>query len=854
MKFLFASCLAVIFSLSVSARDIKVSFEDDKSAVVNPGMGFCHYAYAGRLWAYGSSNPAWDTLDWFPGCSTVYMRVLWSDLEPEEGKYRWDLLDRYQQPWCAAGKKIAIRVICCNQTKEACPDFVREAGAKGRWFRYKKHNVSADFPLRWEPEYDDPIFLEKFGDFLRAFAARYDGSKDVAFVDVGSFGLYGEGHSEYLSNLFITAPSEYNRLAQLHLKMWREAMPNTYLVVSDDIGGSDNSEADHPNMAYARSLGIGFRDDSIFCSPKQYWYHSHWGKLAAEQFPVVIETGHISAFDAKGYSDQALTEENFLKCIEDHRASYFSIHEFPEDHLERFRTIIEKMNLRLGYRIVPEEIIYPETVTPDSPVTIRSRWHNAGVAPCYGGGFLNWMLLDRSGRVCWSSVDASFNVKSLEPTVGGRIKPMTVESRVTFGHTEKNPELDNCLAWARATGRDPGDWNVMLPAGEYELCFSIGDKMGKPEIAVPVAGDRARRIHTVGRITVLPANGSPAPFRQTVQAPVGDIRSVYLEFGTNMWCEWPSIQMGQTFEEAVEKIIPRRRPALKVIRDDSVWQRVTEYASRKGINMLVLDLGEALIYPSHPELAVEGSWNTERMRDEIRRLNNLGIEVVPKLNFSQTHNGWMKEYRRMICTPEYYKVCEDLIADVMDIFGNPRYFHIGFDEESIGNQKQFMYKCCRTGELWWNDLLFFVRTVENHGARVWMWSDYGWNHSDFYERCPKSVIQQNWYYDDWCEGFDAIREDAKGYNRVKGFIELEKHGFDQVPCGTNWVSRTRAEKGAGADDIMDGVVDIARKRISKEHLYGYMIAVWDNVTPENEESIIHGIDLLDDALKVKTIL
>lgn len=96
----------------------------------------------------------------------------------------------------------------------------------------------------------------------------------------------------------------------------------------------------------------------------------------------------------------------------------------------------------------------------------------------------------------------------------------------------------------------------------------------------------------------LPAMGKGAKtnFRQTVQAPVGDIRSLYLEFGTNMWCEWPTVQMGKTYEEAVEKILPNRRPALKVLRDDAVWQRVTDYAAAKGVNMVVLDLGEALIY------------------------------------------------------------------------------------------------------------------------------------------------------------------------------------------------------------------------------------------------------------------
>ena len=80
---------------------------------------------------FSASTPENDTLDWFPGCSTVYMRVLWNDIEPEEGEFRWDLFDTAAQNWIAKGKKVAFRIICCNQTETATPQFVRDAGAKG---------------------------------------------------------------------------------------------------------------------------------------------------------------------------------------------------------------------------------------------------------------------------------------------------------------------------------------------------------------------------------------------------------------------------------------------------------------------------------------------------------------------------------------------------------------------------------------------------------------------------------------------------------------------------------------------------------------------------------------------------
>ena len=38
----------------------------------------------------------------------------------------------------------------------------------------------------------------------------------------------------------------------------------------------------------------------------------------------------------------------------------------------------------------------------------------------------------------------------------------------------------------------------------------------------------------------------------------------------------------------------------------------------------------------------------------------------------------------MVSTPEYYKVCADVIRDTAEVFGTPRYFHLGFDEETVG--------------------------------------------------------------------------------------------------------------------------------------------------------------------------
>ena len=60
---------------------------------MNPGMGWTMHYYSNVPAAYGSHLAAGDTADWFPGLSTVYLRIPWSMVEPEEGRFNWAILD-----------------------------------------------------------------------------------------------------------------------------------------------------------------------------------------------------------------------------------------------------------------------------------------------------------------------------------------------------------------------------------------------------------------------------------------------------------------------------------------------------------------------------------------------------------------------------------------------------------------------------------------------------------------------------------------------------------------------------------------------------------------------------------------
>ena len=278
--------------------------------------------------------------------------------------------------------------------------------------------------------------------------------------------------------------------------------------------------------------------------------------------------------------------------------------------------------------------------------------------------------------------------------------------------------------------------------------------------------------------------------------------------------------------------------------DEDVWREVTGAMAAKGYNMVVIGLAEGVAYPSHPELAVKGTWSVEKLKAELKRLRAMGLEPIPKMNFAASHDAWLGKYHRMVSTETYYKVCADVIRDAIEMFDHPRFLHLGYDEEMPIAQAKSAYMVVRQGELWWHDFDFFRREVEKHGVRAWVWSDYFWHHpKEFLERMPKSVLQSNWYYrSDFSEkACDRAQMEkaimAAGWPEVAAgpstYVEFEKAGYDQLPCGSICFN----------DACMAATVRFCRGRISPNRLKGFLMAPWLATLRANREKLLFAVEM-----------
>jgi hypothetical protein len=267
-----------------------------------------------------------------------------------------------------------------------------------------------------------------------------------------------------------------------------------------------------------------------------------------------------------------------------------------------------------------------------------------------------------------------------------------------------------------------------------------------------------------------------------------------------------------------------------------LWVEILGRLRDMGANMVVIDLGDGVKYASHPEIAVKGAWSRSLLGDELDRARSMGIEPIPKMNFSACHDAWLGPYSRRVSTPEYYRVCRDLIAEASRLFGKPRFFHLGMDEETASHQRNFRYVVIRQHDLWWHDFMFLCREVHRHGVRPWVWADYCWHHAkEYWKVVPRWVLQSNWYYA-W-----SFSEKLR---YVEAYRDLDRKGYDQVPAATYY------KADFAHYESFPRTVKYIPPRISRKRLKGFLQTVWVPTTTEFRSNHMGALDRMEKGIRI----
>lgn len=401
--FILLSVCIISSKRPVFSQDQVIDFTskwDTIRVLKNPYKGWYHHMLDNGIKRYAITDDL--LLDTFPGMDHLYLRMAWSYLEPGEGEFDWTYIDRVVEKYMPKGYKISFRITCSETgpypdavgeltdgVNYATPSWVRKAGAEGTVVDNGKIKL-------WVPKWDDPVYLEKLNQFHKAFAARYDGQPWVSYVDIGSIGDWGEGHTSF-STKVTPSMSEVKANIDVYLKNYRKSL----LVANDDMVFEGRDEKDIQELyQYAVSNGITFRDDS----PLVDWYFDHYlnsSTITNPEFydplylkkPIIMEMEHYHLVKRNGNwlgknGETILPEFNISgadvlrSALKIMHATYIGYHGYPEIWLADNPDLAEELANRCGYWYFPVRATIPTKMKKGKNV-ISIEWLNKGAAPAY---------------------------------------------------------------------------------------------------------------------------------------------------------------------------------------------------------------------------------------------------------------------------------------------------------------------------------------------------------------------------------------------------------------------------------------------------------------------------------------
>jgi hypothetical protein len=388
-----------------------------------------------------------------PRSSVAYFRVYWRFLEPERGKYRWDLVDTALRTAHARGQSLMLRV---------APYGTEKAEDVPGWYRTMLGDETGKLKARkWMTDPEDPRYVECFGGFVRALAARYDGHPDVELVDVSIVGAWGESAGTELLR-------ESTRDALL--AAYFEGFRKTPLVLQLE-----------DNDSYARRFNAGYRFDCLGDNAGGFapnwgdfpgWSHMHdyYPRMVVQSglqnawttAPVALEAcGVMQNWKNSGWSLDYIIDQSLKWHISTFNNKSSAV---PAE----WQGKVDEWLKRMGYRFVLRSFSYPVAASPQGKLGFWAWWENKGVAPVYKEYTLA-LKLEGGGR--------------------SLVLPTTVDARKWLP--------------GDAVSEDAVFLPAELPEGEYQLSLALVDPVSRePRIRLAIEGRREDGWYPMGKLQV----------------------------------------------------------------------------------------------------------------------------------------------------------------------------------------------------------------------------------------------------------------------------------------------------------------------------------------------------------------
>jgi hypothetical protein len=349
--------------------------------LINPHIGFTTFQRfngdalnEGRRWTEGfpiEYQPFDGNLENknHPMTSVAYFRVYWKFVEPKDGEYNWDMIDKALNTAHSRKQTLMLRIAPYgDKPGTELPD----------WFEEIIGPVDINkMPHKWwRVDHNGEPYLYYFTRMVRALGARYDKNPYLDSVDLSIIGPWGEG----MASKLLTQEAR-ETLVDAYLESFTQT-PLMMLLTDDKTNQYGISRAN-----------VGWRVDCLG-DMGRCWQEGQgeWSHMLDWYPHLIIRTGMTDAwkkapvsFEACGvmqhwldrYWDVDYIIDQSLKWhISTFNAKSSAVPEVWVPNVERW---LKKM----GYRFALRTITYPAEVNPGGQMSYSIWLENQGVAPSY---------------------------------------------------------------------------------------------------------------------------------------------------------------------------------------------------------------------------------------------------------------------------------------------------------------------------------------------------------------------------------------------------------------------------------------------------------------------------------------
>ncbi|HTL51666.1 MAG TPA: DUF4832 domain-containing protein, partial [Planctomycetota bacterium] len=380
--------------------------------------------------------------------TVAFCGITWAELEPVRGEYDFE---RFEKGWAEQlklGRKIAFRLKTADPwfEKPAIPKWLIDKGVAMRDYDIAGNKGQA-------PDWNNDQFLDAHDLLLQALGKRYDNDPRIAWVEIGTYGYWGEwqlAHNEAL------AASEDNksRIYRAYLKYF----PAKRKIVSF---------FDNNAMRNLTAQNVGLRDNYLGSDEENKTFLDAFARidpdLADTQYKTSLIGGEFSGGDEGAHATLTDRLDPTLAFIAKTHWSFIGptggtalMSDGPI--LEHAKTLAKK----LGYRLRVSSFAHPEQVRIGDTFASHITIQNDGVAPFYDGWRISILMTSAEKEFCHEMKpnDPAWDIRTWLP---GERK---LDLNVFYTRSEKfqpglytvwiaiiDPETGNPGVWLAQSGR-----------------------------------------------------------------------------------------------------------------------------------------------------------------------------------------------------------------------------------------------------------------------------------------------------------------------------------------------------------------------------------------------------------------